>query len=415
MKVIIKGPILSRSGYGEHARLVFRALRSRPDKFDVYILPLEWGLSNWPVDVNDPETEDIFMCMNKMAHSDGQFDLSMQVTIPTEWQNMATCNIGVTAGIETDKASPEWIHATNIVDRIIVVSNHAKVGLAGSKYQHETESGEIEWLKCDKEIDVIGYPVKDYSNTQLDLKLDTEFNFLTVGQISPRKNVGDLVKWFVSEFKDDDVGLVVKLHTNNNSHIDYEQTLRKVKSWTSDKDKKCKVYLIHGNLSDDELHSLYTHPKIKAFVSTTHGEGYGLPLFEAAYTGLPVVAPAWSGHVDFLYAPIENEKSKRVKNTPLFTKIKYELKQIDEVAVWQGVLNPDTKWCFPEEESYKKSLRNVIDAYPSKKKDAETLKAYLDSEFTKENIFEQYVNVALQYESKVDEEIEDLFSQLSIQ
>ena len=394
MKVIIKGPILSRSGYGEHARLVFRALRSRPDKFDVYILPLEWGLSNWPVDVNDPETEDIFMCMNKMAHSDGQFDLSMQVTIPTEWQNMATCNIGVTAGIETDKASPEWIHATNIVDRIIVVSNHAKVGLAGSKYQHETESGEIEWLKCDKEIDVIGYPVKDYSNTQLDLKLDTEFNFLTVGQISPRKNVGDLVKWFVSEFKDDDVGLVVKLHTNNNSHIDYEQTLRKVKSWTSDKDKKCKVYLIHGNLSDDELHSLYTHPKIKAFVSTTHGEGYGLPLFEAAYSGMPIAAPGWSGHMDFLCIN-KNKSNGKVSRQTMFEKIGYDIAPIQEEAVWENVLEKDSQWCYPKEHKSKSTMRKLYENHKAKKNTAMALKDSLFETHSEDIIQKQVVDAVL--------------------
>ena len=264
MKVIIKGPILSRSGYGEHARLVFRALSSRPDKFDVYVAPIEWGMSNWPLDVNNQETDRIFQCMNKMAHANGQFDLSYQVTVPTEWENLAKHNIGVTAGIETDKTSPEWLAATRNVDRIIVVSKHSKVTLAGSKYSHQLENGETQWLTCEKDIDVIGYPVKQFEEKQIDLNLETDFNFLTVGQISPRKNVGDLVKWFVEEFKDEEVGLVVKLHTNNNSYIDYTQTLRKVKSWANIKGKKCKVYLIHGNMSDEEMHSLYTHPKIKA-------------------------------------------------------------------------------------------------------------------------------------------------------
>jgi glycosyltransferase involved in cell wall biosynthesis len=415
MKVIIKGPILSRSGYGEHARLVFRALSSRPDKFDVYVAPIEWGMSNWPLDVNDKETDRIFQCMNKIANFSGEFDLSLQVTVPTEWENLAKCNIGVTAGIETDKASPEWVAATKNVDRIIVVSNHAKTTLAGSKYQHQLDTGEVQWLTCDKEIDVIPYPAKQFEEKEIDLNLETDFNFLTVGQISPRKNVGDLVKWFIKEFKNEEVGLVVKLHTNNNSQIDYAQTLRKVKSWSKLEDKKCKVYLVHGNMSDEEMHALYTHPKIKAFVSTTHGEGYGLPLFEAAYAGLPVVAPAWSGHVDFLYAPVENEKSKRLKNTPLFTKIKYTLKEIDSVAVWEGVLNPDTKWCFPERESYAKCLRNVMEAYTSKKKDANHLKEHILENFSKEKIYKQYTDVALAFESETDKEIEDLFSQLSIE
>ena len=46
--------------------------------------------------------------------------------------------------------------------------------------------------------------------------------------------------------------------------------------------KKCKVFLLHGNLSEEEVHSLYVRDDISAYVSATHGEGYGLPIFEAA-------------------------------------------------------------------------------------------------------------------------------------
>ena len=42
IKVLLKGPILSRSGYGEHTRYMFRALASRPDVFDVYVHPTGW-------------------------------------------------------------------------------------------------------------------------------------------------------------------------------------------------------------------------------------------------------------------------------------------------------------------------------------------------------------------------------------
>ena len=417
MKVIVKGPILSRSGYGEHARLVFRSLRNMPHKFDVYVIPIEWGLSNWPAPSDDPEIRDIFECMNKYAHvPNQQFDVSLQITIPTEWENLATHNIGVTAGIETDKASPEWIQATEIVDRIIVVSNHAKTSLANTKYPHQLPSGESRLLKCNKEIDVIGYPVKTVTDIGLELELESDFNFLTVGQVSPRKNVGDLIKWFVEEFKDEDVGLVVKLHTNNNSYIDFTQTKRKVESWCNKfPNKKCKVRLLHGNMSNEEMHSLYCHPKIKAFVSITHGEGYGLPIFEAAYCGLPVVVPAWSGHIDFLYAPVMNEVSKKYKNTPLFTKIKYDIKVVEPVAVWDGVINPDSKWCYPEKRSYKKCLRNMLEVYPAKKKMAEDLKSHLISNFHKDLIYKKYTDIVLSFEGEEDQEIEDLFSQLTIE
>ena len=416
IKVLIKGPILSRSGYGEHARLVFRSLMNSPDRFDVYVIPIEWGMSNWPTDFNDPEIKMILNCMNKMQHSNGKFDVSMQVTVPTEWERIADVNIGVTAGIETDKVSPEWLQAINTVDSVIVVSEHAKTGIVNTKYQGKTQDGSIVEVACETPVEVIGYPVRNKEDVKINLGLKTSFNFYTVAQISPRKNVGKLFEWFMEEFQDDDdVGLVAKLHTNNNSYVDFEQTKKKVSSWSKrNPNKKCKIYLIHGNMSDEEMSSLNSHPGIKAFITTTHGEGYGLPIFEAAYCGLPVVAPAWSGQVDFLYAPVKNEKSGRIKKAPLFSKIKFDIKEVDQTAVWQGVINPDTKWCYPDKNSFQKQIRNLKNTYDHKKKIAEQLKDHLHTAFSEEVIYKKYADLVSK-SSKFDDEIDDLFSQLTIE
>ena len=46
-KILLKGPVLSQSGYGEQARFALRALRSREDIFDIYIVPIAWGKTGW--------------------------------------------------------------------------------------------------------------------------------------------------------------------------------------------------------------------------------------------------------------------------------------------------------------------------------------------------------------------------------
>ena len=48
------------------------------------------------------------------------------------------------------------------------------------------------------------------------------------------------------------------------------------------------------------MNELYHHPKVKAHVSFTHGEGFGRPLLEASLSSKPVIASGWSGQMDFL-------------------------------------------------------------------------------------------------------------------
>ena len=61
------------------------------------------------------------------------------------------------------------------------------------------------------------------------------------------------------------------------------------------------VYLLHGDFTDEEMNELYNHPKVKAHVNLTHGEGFGRPLLEASISQKPIIASDWSGHTDFLF------------------------------------------------------------------------------------------------------------------
>ena len=51
-KVLVRGPALSRSGYGEHARYVLRALRSSED-VDLYLVNTNWGETSWLFEDNE--------------------------------------------------------------------------------------------------------------------------------------------------------------------------------------------------------------------------------------------------------------------------------------------------------------------------------------------------------------------------
>ena len=147
-------------------------------------------------------------------------------------------------------------------------------------------------------------------------------------------------------------------------------------------DRKCKIYLLHGDMTDQELHSLYKHPKVKALVSLSHGEGFGLPIFEAAYSGLPVLTSEWSGHVDFLFAPKKDKKTGNEKMKPHFARIDYDVGPIPESAVWEGVLERGSMWCYPQQGPYKMRLREVYKEHGRFKKQAKDLQKWILKNFT---------------------------------
>ena len=236
-------------------------------------------------------------------------------------KKIALKNIGITAGIETTKVAPEWLQKSNEMDKLIVVSNHARYGFENTKYPLVNEAKEhVSDLTCETPIEVVGYPVRVFDSADVEFDFDTDFNFLAVALWGQRKNMERTVLNFVEEFKDEEVGLVLKTSIRGGSTYDKLKTEEMINSLISKyPDRKCKIYLLHGRLSEEEMTTLYNHEKIKCFVSLAHGEGFGLPIFEAAHNGLPIVATDWSGHLDFLYAPQKDKKGK-VKNKGLLEK-----------------------------------------------------------------------------------------------
>jgi glycosyltransferase involved in cell wall biosynthesis len=353
-KLLFKAPVLTRSGYGEQSRFALRALRSREDMFDIYIQPLQWGNTSW-INEESEERRWIDQAIEKTIHyiqSSGQFDISLQVTIPNEWEKIAAVNIGYTAGIETTKVAPVWLEKGNMMDRIVVVSNHSKNTYEKTVYNAVNKQTNEEFVyKLTTPIEAVNYPVKTYEELpSLKLDLPCDFNFICMAQLGPRKNVFNTVKWFAEEFHEEEVGLVVKTNMAKNCLMDRELVKHKIASFLNINfpERKCKVYVLHGDMTDEEVHAIYQHPKIKAALMLTHGEGFGLPLFEAAYSGVPVVTTGWSGQLDFLYGEDMKEN---------FYNVSFDLQQVPPEVVWENVLIADSMWAFPREISAKEMMR----------------------------------------------------------
>jgi glycosyltransferase involved in cell wall biosynthesis len=213
------------------------------------------------------------------------------------------------------------------MDKIIVPSNHSKNVFEQTVYKAQNQqTGEEVDFKVTTPVEVCAFPAVVAQHVIPEIEFKTDFNFLSVAQWGFRKNVEATITNFLKEFKDDeDVGLVLKLNVAKNSTMDKEMTSNRLQKLIDETKKdlgdvKCAVYLLHGSLTDDEMRGLYRHPQIKAFVTTTHGEGFGLPMFEAAIADLPIAAPSWSSYVDFLYAPKKDKKTGKTKKQGSFYK-----------------------------------------------------------------------------------------------
>lgn len=391
-KVLIRGPILTASGYGEHARMVYRSLKSESELFDIFIHPLPWGQTSWLWE-DTQERRDIDEAINKTqtyVQQNGQFDIAVLVTIPNEWERIAPLTIGVTAGIETSKVSAQWIMKANqVIDKIVVPSEFSAEIFKKTTYKAQDQFGKEVELKLEKPIEVVGYPVKKFDSLpNLQLNLDYDFNFLCVAQAGPRKNLEKTVDYFYKTFKDKKVGLILKISKANNCVRDRlfcEDMLKTYK--TQYPDAICKIYLLHGSMTDAEMHALYVEPTIKCLLSLTHGEGFGLPLFEAAYSGLPVISHEWGGQTDFLFAEGDDKKKS------FFAKVEFDLKTIQQEAVWEGLLEKDSMWAYPKEFSACTKMMEVYKDHGRFKGQAKKLKEYILS--NEKNISKKFCDFVL--------------------
>jgi len=412
-KILLKGPLLTRSGYGEQARFALRALRTRQDIFDIFIQPIQWGHTSWLSETSEERSwidQQIERTIGYI-HQGGKFDISIQVTIPNEFENLAAYNVGYTAGIETTKVAHQWLQKCNEMDKIIVVSQHSKNVFTSSKYSGvNPENNETVSLSLETDIEYVNYPVKSFDKTEeLPIELSTDINFLAVAQFGPRKNLLNTVKWFLEEFSDDPVGLVLKTNKAKNCLMDREIVRHELTQMCKTiPNTKAKVYLLHGDMTDEEMHSLYKHPKISAFVALPHGEGFGLPIFEAAYSGLPVVSVGWSGQMDFLCDDDRKEN---------FYNVGFDLNKVPEEVYWEGVIIKESMWAYAREQSSKDMMRqcykDIIDNTGISSKSQEYA-TQLSKRFSEQNMYERFVNNIYSIEKieQAKKDVEDLLSDL---
>ena len=313
--LVFQAPVATRSGYGDHARDLLHSLY-KLDKFEIKVISTRWG--NTPMDSLNYDNEFHKWIVDNIIPSIQQKpDIYIQVTVPNEFEAKGNYNIGITAAIETTHSPIDWIHGCNKMDLIIVPSEHSKRSLVDTIYNEQDNRTKqiIRQIKIQKPVEILfeGFDETDFGTehvahiAELD-SIKEDFAFLFVGHWlrgdlgEDRKNVGMMIKTFAMAFKGEKKkpALVLKTSSAGFSVIDRENTINKIKEVLGSDYKSVPIYLLHGDLTPAQMNGLYEHPKVKAMLNFTKGEGFGRPLLEFSLTGKPILVSNWSGHIDFL-------------------------------------------------------------------------------------------------------------------
>jgi glycosyltransferase involved in cell wall biosynthesis len=371
--LFISCPIETMSGYGARSRDIVKALL-KYDKYDIKILSQRWGNTAHNVlDLNNPADKQLLDLIWKEPQLPHQPDVWIQVTVPNEFQSVGKYNIGITAGIETTVCDPSWIEGLNRMNLNLVSSNHAKTVFEQSKFEkRNTQTNQVEGiieLKAPIEVLFEGVDLNKYNFVSTDLlkgdlveslnEIKEDFNFLFVGhwlqgQIGEdRKNVGYMIKAFLETFKNkpQQPSLILKTSQVTNSIMDREEVLKKIDAIRQTvKGNLPNIYLLHGDLEDKDINDLYNHPKVKAMVSLTKGEGFGRPLLEFSLSKKPIIASNWSGHLDFLHSDYN-------------VLINGLLTNVHQSAQTQNMILAESQWFSPNDGEVAKAFKNVYSDY----------------------------------------------------
>ncbi len=385
---VISSPYDTYSGYGARARDIIQAILNL-DKYDVKLLPQRWGSTAWGFCDDNPEWNHLHQYKLDSPNLSSKPDIWMQISIPNEFQSVGKYNIGVTAGIESDLCRAEWIEGLNRMDTNWVSSNFSKQTFENSKYEKRNkQNNSIEgYIQLEKPVEVVFeganldvYKLiepKEIKTINLD-EIKESFCYLFVGHWMQgdfghdRKNVSLLVKSFYEVFKDkpQKPALILKASIGIASYISRDEILDRIKTIRESVNSANlpNIYVLNGEFSDSEMNELYNHPKVKAMVSFTKGEGYGRPLLEFSLTGKPIIASGWSGHTDFL-------------KQNLSTLIPGELENVHH-SVANDWLIKESKWFKPSTVEIGRHLKDSYTKYKQYILGGKQQKQYSKSNFS---------------------------------
>jgi glycosyltransferase involved in cell wall biosynthesis len=415
---VVSCPIDTYSGYGARSRDFVKSLiKAKGDEWDIKILSQRWGSTPFGA-LNEDIKEDLDLKNRIIGALTMQLNFQpyvwIQITVPNEFQPLGKHNIGVTAGIETTICDHTWLEGCNRMDINLVSSEHSKKIFETSNFEHKNTAGQtVGKFELTKPIEVLfeGADLNKYfkSDTLTDFNIYDDLNtisesfcYLFVGHWlqgeygEDRKNIGYMIKAFLEVFKNkkNKPALILKISQGAPSIMDRDVILKKIediRNTIAGKDLP-NIYLVHGDLSDEEINCIYNHPKVKAMISFTKGEGFGRPLLEFSVVGKPIIASGWSGHLDFL-------------NAEFCGLVGGSLNKVHPSAVVQNTLLAESMWFRPDDNQSGHALDDVFNNYKDYQEKAKRLAYRNKQSFSLDKMTEKLGELLKQYVPEVPKHV----------
>ncbi len=327
------GPVFDGSGYAEAARNYVLSLHKKG--YPVTLTPISFERAC-------PDLGEEGEILKSLVNADIQYDKVIVHSTPDLWERWIQPEgnkyiIGYTVW-ETSKMVPSWAQACNKVDEVWVPSEW--------NMQVFRDSGvTVPLYKIPHAIDVPN--LEEIQKFNLEGVPQNAYIFYSIFQWQERKNPYGLLTAYNAAFTGvDDVVLILKTYKREQGN-DLETIKKLILDFRKyiHLDNYPKIMLIVENMSREGILAL--HNRGDCFVLLQRAEGWGLPHFEAAACGNPVITPRYGGQVDFL-----NEENSYL--------IDYTLCPVTGMT-WSPYYRGDQMWCEPDMEHAMKLMRHVYD------------------------------------------------------
>jgi len=398
--VVIASPVATQSGYGHHAReIIANFIEQRGNEWDIKLLSLPWGHTPFTYPLPQDWKQRIIPMPIQY-----QPDIWVQITVPNEFQAVGKYNIGVTAATEGDICPAEWIDKINTMQMIIVPTKFTK------QVFENTSKKRGKAITTNIQVIPEYFDETVYTSTvtgQLDIldQIAETTVFLSVGHWlqgqlgEDRKNISGLIHCFFDTYKNqkDAPALILKSSGATYSVLDrfeIESKISQIRDMFGNA-KLPNVYLLHGDLTDEEMNLLYNHTKVKAMISFTKAEGFGRPLLEFSTSGKPIIAPHYSGQADFL-------------KKDFICALPGGLTEIHASARNEFLIE-GAKWFTPDYASAGKMMKDVLKNYKKWQELAKRQRYFVNSTFTKTAVattYEKVLNIVTEQLQSVPKHVE---------